>query len=197
MNATVWGGSVTALPVVETLLGDIAAFIPTNLISITDGQIYLEVDYFFRGVRPAVNTSLSLSRVGGSCQSPILKTVSEKLRVELALFREVEGFVAFGADLDAGVLATLTRGFRIVEVLKQDREVIYSVLEQVLLVIAVTGGFFDSILQKNVKKATNFLIKSVHTDKLYFQHLNLSEKRINIELLRNYIEMAMSEYEIA
>ena len=114
------GGSLTALPIVETLGGDISAYVPTNIISITDGQIYLESELFHSGVRPAVNVGLSVSRVGGSAQYPAIRAVSGKIRLELAHYREIAQFSQFGADLEAGAKATLLRGERLTELLKQN-----------------------------------------------------------------------------
>ena len=136
-------GSLTALPIIETQAGDVSAYIPTNVISITDGQIYLEGDLFYAGVRPAINVGLSVSRVGGSAQIRAMKRVAGRLRLELAQFREVEAFSQFASDLDKATQAQLARGSRIVEALKQGQYQPLSVEKQVLLIFAVTNGYVD------------------------------------------------------
>jgi F-type H+-transporting ATPase subunit alpha len=139
------GGSLTGLPIVETKAGDVAAYIPTNVISITDGQIYLEGDLFYSGVRPAINAGISVSRVGGNAQIKAMKSVAGSLRLNLAQFRELEAFAGFGSDLDAASQAQLARGRRIVEVLKQPQYRPASVAEQVLSIYAVTNGHMDRV----------------------------------------------------
>ena len=139
------GGSLTGLPIVETKAGDVSAYIPTNVISITDGQIFLETDLFYSGVRPAINAGISVSRVGGNAQIKAMKKVAGPLRINLAQFRELEAFAEFGSELDAASAAQLARGRRVVEVLKQPQFSPVSVEEQVLVVYAVTNGFMDDI----------------------------------------------------
>ncbi|MBI3073235.1 MAG: F0F1 ATP synthase subunit alpha [Deltaproteobacteria bacterium] len=139
------GGSLTALPVIETQAGDVSAYIPTNVISITDGQIFLETDLFYSGVRPAVNVGLSVSRVGGSAQIPAMKQVAGKLRLELAQYREMAAFAQFGSDLDKATQAQLARGSRLVELLKQGQYSPLSVEKQVVLIFAATNGFVDEL----------------------------------------------------
>ena len=139
------GGSLTALPIIETQAGDVSAYIPTNVISITDGQIYLETDLFYSGVRPAINVGLSVSRVGGSAQVKSMKKVAGTLRLDLAQYREVEAFSAFASDLDEATKAQLKRGSRLVEALKQGQYVPLPVEKQVLLSFAVTNGYADEI----------------------------------------------------
>jgi len=139
------GGSLTALPIIETQLGDVSAYIPTNVISITDGQIYLETDLFYAGVRPAVNVGLSVSRVGGSAQIKAMKQVAGKLRLDLAQYREMAAFAQFGSELDKATLAQLNRGQRMVEVLKQGQYVPLPVERQVLLIYAGTQGQLDEL----------------------------------------------------
>jgi F-type H+-transporting ATPase subunit alpha len=139
------GGSLTGLPIVETQAGDVSAYIPTNVISITDGQIYLEPDLFYSGVRPAVNVGISVSRVGGNAQVKGMKKVAGTLRLDLAQFRDLEAFAEFGSDLDAASQAQLERGRRVVEVLKQPQYGPLPVEEQVVVIYAVTGGFMDDI----------------------------------------------------
>ncbi|MFP7169856.1 F0F1 ATP synthase subunit alpha [Terribacillus sp. 7520-G] len=139
------GGSITALPFVETQAGDISAYIPTNVISITDGQIFLQSDLFFSGVRPAINPGLSVSRVGGSAQIKAMKKVAGTLRLDLAAFRELESFAQFGSDLDASTQARLNRGARTVEVLKQGLHEPLSVEKQVTIIYALVNGYLDDI----------------------------------------------------
>ncbi|MFB4169812.1 F0F1 ATP synthase subunit alpha [Virgibacillus sp. JSM 102003] len=145
LNDDKGGGSLTALPFVETQAGDIGAYIPTNVISITDGQIFLQSDLFFSGVRPAINAGLSVSRVGGSAQIKAMKKVAGTLRLDLASFRELEAFAQFGSDLDKATKAKLDRGARTVEVLKQGLNKPIAVEKQVMIIYALTKGFLDDI----------------------------------------------------
>jgi F-type H+-transporting ATPase subunit alpha len=139
------GGSLTALPIIETQGGDVSAYIPTNVISITDGQIFLEPDLFFSGVRPAVNVGISVSRVGGAAQIKAMKKVAGRLRLDLAQFRELEAFAQFGSDLDAATQRQLARGARTVEILKQPQYQPMPVENQVAVIYAVTNGYLDDI----------------------------------------------------
>ncbi|WP_335872981.1 F0F1 ATP synthase subunit alpha [Bacillus sp. 2205SS5-2] len=145
-------GSITALPFVETQAGDISAYIPTNVISITDGQIFLQSDLFFSGVRPAINAGLSVSRVGGSAQIKAMKKVAGTLRLDLAAYRELEAFAQFGSDLDAATRAKLERGARTVEVLKQDLNKPLKVEKQVAILYALTRGFLDDIPVNDIRR---------------------------------------------
>jgi F-type H+-transporting ATPase subunit alpha len=147
------GGSLTALPIIETQAGDVSAYIPTNVISITDGQIFLETDLFHSGVRPAINVGISVSRVGGSAQIKAMRSVAGTLRLSLAQFRELESFAQFGSDLDAATQAQLRRGSRLVEILKQGQYSPVSVNRQVAIVYAATNGYLDDI---PVDKARQF-----------------------------------------
>ncbi len=137
------GGSLTALPIIETQAGDVSAYIPTNVISITDGQIYLEPSLFFAGIRPAINVGLSVSRVGGAAQVKAMKQVAGTLRLDMAQFRELEAFAAFGSDLDAATQKQLTRGQRLVEILKQPQYQPLSMEKQVTILYAGTKGYLD------------------------------------------------------
>ena len=150
LNDSLGGGSITALPFVETQAGDISAYIPTNVISITDGQIFLQSDLFFAGVRPAINAGLSVSRVGGSAQIKAMKKVAGTLRLDLAAFRELEAFSQFGSDLDASTQAKLDRGVRTVEILKQDLNKPVPVEIQVVALYALTRGFLDDVPVKDI-----------------------------------------------
>jgi F-type H+/Na+-transporting ATPase subunit alpha len=145
MNDAKGAGSLTALPIIETQAGDVSAYIPTNVISITDGQIFLEADLFYSGVRPAVNVGISVSRVGGSAQVKAMKTVAGRLRLDLAQYRELEAFASFASDLDAATKKQLDRGARTVEILKQPQFQPMPVEKQVVIIYAVTNGFLDHI----------------------------------------------------
>jgi F-type H+/Na+-transporting ATPase subunit alpha len=145
LNDSLGAGSITAFPIIETQAGDISAYIPTNVISITDGQIFLESDLFFSGVRPAINAGLSVSRVGGSAQVPAMKAVAGTLRLELAQYRELAAFSQFGSDLDSATQRTLNRGARLVEILKQGQYQPAHVGVQVAIIYAATRGFVDDI----------------------------------------------------
>ncbi|MEO2046186.1 MAG: F0F1 ATP synthase subunit alpha, partial [Pirellulales bacterium] len=139
------GGSITALPIIETLEGEVSAYIPTNVISITDGQIYLQPELFFAGIKPAMNAGISVSRVGGAAQIKAMKKVAGGLRLDLAAFRELEAFAQLGTDLDPATQARLDRGYRMVELLKQGQYVPLSVVEQVLVIYAGTRGHLDQV----------------------------------------------------
>jgi F-type H+-transporting ATPase subunit alpha len=143
LNDDLGGGSLTALPIIETQAGDVSAYVPTNVISITDGQIYLESDLFYSGVRPAINVGLSVSRVGGSAQIKAMKKVAGTLRLELAQYRELAAFAQFSSDLDAATQKQLARGQRLVEVLKQGQYVPYPVENQVVVIYAAINGYLD------------------------------------------------------
>jgi F-type H+-transporting ATPase subunit alpha len=146
------GGSLTALPIIETQAGDVSAYIPTNVISITDGQIFLETDLFNAGVRPAINVGISVSRVGGNAQVKAMKSVAGRLRLDLAQFRELESFAAFGSDLDKASRAQLERGARLVELLKQPQFAPFSVERQVVSVWAGTSGQVDDVPVADIRK---------------------------------------------
>jgi F-type H+-transporting ATPase subunit alpha len=155
------GGSLTALPIIETQAGDVSAYIPTNVISITDGQIFLEADLFYSGIRPAVNVGISVSRVGGNAQTSAMKKIAGRLRLELASYREKAAFAQFGSDLDKATLAQLNRGERMVELLKQGQFQPMSMEEQVVVIYAGTNGFVDdypvSVLQRYERELLSFL----------------------------------------
>jgi len=147
------GGSLTALPIIETQANDVSAYIPTNVISITDGQIYLESDLFYQGIRPAINVGLSVSRVGGSAQTKAIKEVAGKLRLELAQFRELAAFAQLSSDLDPDTVRRIERGKRLTEVLKQVQYQPESLSRQAIVLLAVTQGVFDTVPVENVKQA--------------------------------------------
>jgi len=145
------GGSLTALPIIETQAGDVSAYIPTNVISITDGQIFLESDLFYAGIRPAINPGISVSRVGGAAQIKAMKQVAGRLRIELAQYRELAAFAQFGSDLDKATQARLARGERLTEILKQDQYQPMPVEEQVAIIFAATNGYLDDIPVEQVR----------------------------------------------
>tara|TARA_R110002111_G_scaffold153375_1_gene220202 strand:+ start:169908 stop:171425 length:1518 start_codon:yes stop_codon:yes gene_type:complete len=156
------GGSMTALPIIETLEGEVSAYIPTNVISITDGQIYLEPDLFFAGIRPAINVGISVSRVGGNAQTKATKSVSGSLRLDLAAFRELEAFAQMGTELDKATQSQLDRGYRMVELLKQPQFNPMSMADQVVSLYAGTKGFFDTIPINQVQKAESEMLQFIH-----------------------------------
>lgn len=153
------GGSLTALPIIETQAGDVSAYIPTNVISITDGQIFLETDLFYSGVRPAINVGISVSRVGGSAQVKAMKQVAGTLRLDLAQYRELAAFAQFGSDLDKATLAQLNRGQRMVELLKQDQYSPLPVEQQIFVIFAGTNGYVDDVPVHAVKKFEQELLR--------------------------------------
>lgn len=152
LNDDLGAGSLTALPIIETQAGDVSAYIPTNVISITDGQIFLETDLFNSGFRPAVNAGISVSRVGGSAQIKAMKQVAGKLRLELAQYREMAAFAQFGSDLDPATQKQLTRGSRLMELLKQNKNKPFPVEEQIVVIFAAINGYLDDIEIKDVRK---------------------------------------------
>ncbi len=164
LNDELGGGSLTALPIIETQAGDVSAYIPTNVISITDGQIFLEADLFRSGVRPAINVGISVSRVGGSAQTKPMKKVAGRLRLELSQYRELEAFAQFGSELDADTQATLARGERLVATLNQDEREPWPIENQVAAIYAGTGGFLDRIKTERVTEFLDMLLARVHSD---------------------------------
>jgi F-type H+-transporting ATPase subunit alpha len=156
-------GSLTALPVIETKAGDVSAYIPTNVISITDGQVYLQDNLFKSGVRPAVDVGISVSRVGGAAQTKAMKSVSGTLKLDLAQFRELEAFATFGSELDAVSKAQLERGYRLVELLKQPLNSPMPVEEQVVSIFAGTKGYLDDLPVSDVRRFENELLEHVRS----------------------------------
>ncbi|HEX2051584.1 MAG TPA: F0F1 ATP synthase subunit alpha, partial [Actinomycetota bacterium] len=157
------GGSLTALPIIETKGGDVSAYIPTNVISITDGQIYLETDLFFAGVRPAINVGISVSRVGGNAQIKAMKAVAGRLRLDLAQYRALEAFAEFGSELDKASQAQLDRGARVVEIMKQGQYEPYPVEDQVVSIWAVTNGYLDDLPVEQVRAFESGLLDHVRS----------------------------------
>ena len=167
MHPDFGGGSLTALPIIETQLGDITTYIPTNVISITDGQLYLESDLFYAGIRPAINVGLSVSRVGGKAQTKVMKNVAGRLRLELAQFRELAAFAQFGSDLDKATRDQLERGQRLTEILKQPQYVPVPLDHQVMLVYGVTNGYADEVPIDKMRDWADGILRfmdSVHPD---------------------------------
>ncbi len=162
MNAQYGGGSLTALPIVETQANDVTAYIPTNVISITDGQLYLEPDLFYAGIRPALNVGISVSRVGGAAQTRAMKKVAGKLKLDMAQFRELQAFVQFGTELDEATQAQITRGLRITEVLKQPQYEPVPLEDQVMILYAVTNGYLDDVPVAQVKEVQRNLLCWLH-----------------------------------
>jgi F-type H+-transporting ATPase subunit alpha len=146
------GGSLTALPIIETQLGDVSAYIPTNVISITDGQIFLETDLFYQGIRPAINVGISVSRVGSSAQTKMMKQVAGNLRLSLAQYRELADFARFGSDLDKATQAQLKRGERMVEILKQNERLPMATEKQVLIIFCANEGLLDDLPTASLKR---------------------------------------------
>ena len=183
LNEEAGGGSMTALPIIETQAGDIAAYIPTNVISITDGQIFLETDLFNSGVRPAVNVGLSVSRVGGAAQLGAMKQVAGRLRMDLAQYRELAAFSQFGSDLDKATRATLHRGDRMTELLKQGQYAPMSASDQVIALYAGGAGFFDGVEVRDVARFEEGLIGFVHARIPEFDDWVLGGKKLESEQL--------------
>jgi F-type H+-transporting ATPase subunit alpha len=158
------GGSLTALPIIETQAGDVSAYIPTNVISITDGQIFLEPNLFYSGVRPAINVGISVSRVGGNAQISPMKKVAGRLKIELSQYRDLEAFAQFGSDLDPDTQRTLARGDRLVKTLNQGERSPMAVEDQVAVIYAATNGFVDRINADRVPEFGAGLVERLHAD---------------------------------
>ena len=159
------GGSLTSLPIIETLEGEVSAYIPTNVISITDGQIYLQPDLFFAGIRPAMNVGISVSRVGGAAQIKAVKAVAGGLRLDLAAFRELEAFAQLGTELDPATQKQLDRGYRMVELLKQPQYQPMDAIDQVCSIYAGTRGYLDKVPVTDVRRWEVEFIQFMHTTK--------------------------------
>jgi F-type H+-transporting ATPase subunit alpha len=193
LNEKYGGGSITALPIIETQAGDVSAYIPTNVISITDGQIYLEPDLFYQGVRPAVNIGLSVSRVGSDAQTKAMKKVAGKLRLDLAQYRELAAFAQFASDLDDATKFQIERGKRTTEILKQDQFEPLSVADQVIVLYAAINGYFDEIAVDKIKSAENALHNFVR-DKHKKFYEELSEKNEITEDIENELKKILEEF---
>ena len=197
LNDDLGGGSITALPIIETQANDISAYIPTNVISITDGQIYLESDLFYAGIRPAVNVGLSVSRVGGAAQVRSMRKISGSLRLDLAQFRELAAFAQFGADLDESTQARLTRGERLTQLLIQPENAPLPVGHQVIQIYAGTQGYFDQFPAEDTPKIANELVKYVdQTNPDLFVKLATEKKFTNEtrEMMNKEISAFIKQY---
>ena len=183
LNKALGGGSMTALPIIETLEGEVSAYIPTNVISITDGQIYLEPDLFWKGIRPAINVGISVSRVGGNAQTKAMKKIAGSLRLDLAAFRELEAFAQLGTELDKATQAQLDRGYRMVELLKQPQYVPLHVADQVIAIYAGTKGYFDKVPVNRVQAVEKELHEFIRTE-----HADMRDKLVAEAALTDEIE---------
>lgn len=195
LNKDEGGGSLTALPIIETQAGDISAYIPTNVISITDGQIFLETDLFHKGIRPAVNVGKSVSRVGGDAQIKAMKQVAGTLKLSLAQFRELEAFSAFASDLDKATQAQLARGRRMVEVLKQPQYTPYKVYDQIISIFAVTNGYMDE-----VKESDSVIYEAQLLEFMHQNHQNIitnleASNKITDEIKKELVE-ALEKFKV-
>ena len=194
LNKDFGGGSLTALPIIETQAGDVSAYIPTNVISITDGQIYLESDLFYKGVRPALNVGLSVSRVGSAAQVKAMKKVAGKLRLDLAQFRELEAFAQFGSDLDEATRRQIERGKRTVEILKQDQYVPMPVENQVAIIYALVQGYLDDVPVEKISRWEADFQK--YLEDMKPEVLNkIREKKELTEEIESELKKAVEEYE--
>jgi F-type H+-transporting ATPase subunit alpha len=193
MRKELGGGSLTALPIIETQAGDLSAYIPTNVISITDGQIFLESDLFHQGVRPAINVGNSVSRVGGSAQVKAMRQVAGSLRLDLAQYRELAAFAQFGSDLDKATLNQLNRGRRLVEVLKQPQYQPLSVEKQVVIIYAANGGHLDAVPVERVREFETELMKFLETRRAQLL-ASLAEKRELNDEIKGELNKALKEF---
>jgi F-type H+-transporting ATPase subunit alpha len=176
------GGSLTALPIIETLEGEVSAYIPTNVISITDGQIYLQPDLFFAGVRPAIDVGISVSRVGGKAQIPAMKQIAGSLRLDLAAFRELEAFAQLGTELDKATQSQLDRGYRMVEVLKQPQFKPLHVADQVMIIFAGARGYLDKVERKHVAAWEEQFLRFMREQKPEVRSLLLKERKLTSDV---------------
>jgi F-type H+-transporting ATPase subunit alpha len=193
MSDKLGGGSLTALPVIETQAGDVSAYIPTNVISITDGQIFLETDLFNSGVRPAVNVGISVSRVGGSAQIKAMRQVAGTLKLELAQFRELAAFAQFGSDLDKATQAQLNRGKRLVEVLKQGQYEPLPFSRQILIIYAGTSGYLDDLQVEQIRDFEAELYKYVESMNAKLLD-TIMEKKVLDDAIKAEIEKILKEF---
>jgi len=174
LNQTFKFGSLTALPIVETQAGDVSAFIPTNVISITDGQIFLESELFNKGIRPAINVGLSVSRVGSAAQVKCMRSISGTLKLELAQYREVEAFISFASELDDATKATLNKGQRLVELLKQPQFSPIDIVSQIILVYSGIKGYLDSLKVESIVNYKEWMLKEIQNDKDWLKNIDIN-----------------------
>jgi F-type H+-transporting ATPase subunit alpha len=192
-NQKYGGGSITALPIIETQAGDVSAYIPTNVISITDGQIFLETDLFYKGIRPAVNVGLSVSRVGSSAQIKAMKKVAGTLKLDLAQYRELEAFAQFGSDLDESTKKQLERGKRAIEVLKQAQYSPMKTENQVVILYALTKGYMDDVPLDRIKEFESKLIDSSERNARGF-YKEISESKMWTEKGEEELKKAIVDF---
>ena len=191
LHKTFGGGSLTALPIIETQAGDVSAYIPTNVISITDGQIFLESELFHKGIRPAVNVGLSVSRIGSVAQVKMMRTFAGPMKFQLAQYREIEFFSGFGSELDVTTQKILQRGARLVAVLNQPQYVPQSLEKQILIIYAVMNGFFDNIALTDIVYIEKLLIEfATLTDSFIFKFIMLNENSTE----QKYISETLSTF---
>jgi F-type H+-transporting ATPase subunit alpha len=187
------GGSLTALPIIETQEGEVSAYIPTNVISITDGQIYLEPDLFFAGVRPAINVGISVSRVGGNAQTKAMKKIAGSLKLDLAAYRELEAFAQLGTELDAATQKQLDRGARLVELLKQPQYKPMPLPEQVMVIYAGTKGYLDDVPINRVQEFQDSFLRYAETTAAGLRE-GLTQKKELTEDLENQLKNALNDF---
>ncbi|MCA8994622.1 MAG: F0F1 ATP synthase subunit alpha [Planctomycetaceae bacterium] len=193
LNDELGGGSMTALPIIETLEGEVSAYIPTNVISITDGQIYLEPDLFFAGVRPAINVGISVSRVGGNAQTKAMKKIAGSLRLDLAAFRELEAFAQLGTELDAATQKQLDRGYRMVELLKQPQYDPLHFADQVISIYAGTKGYMDEVPVPEVAAAEKQLLQFMRDEKSEVRNAIIQSQELSSDT-EEKLKAALSEF---
>jgi F-type H+-transporting ATPase subunit alpha len=195
MSKELGGGSLTSLPIIETLEGEVSAYIPTNVISITDGQIYLQPDLFFKGVRPAMNVGISVSRVGGSAQIKAMKAreVAGGLRLALAAFRELEAFAQLGTDLDAATQSKLDRGYRMVELLKQPQYQPLDVIDQIIVIYAANTGGLDEVPINQVRRFETEFLAYMKDQKAAARNLLAEKKELTAEV-KDALNAAIADF---
>jgi len=191
LNDNFGSGSLTALPVIETMAGDVSAYIPTNVISITDGQIFLESELFHKGIKPAINVGLSVSRVGSAAQVKSMKMIAGSLKLELAQFREVEAFSSFGSELDPATQHTLDRGLRLIELLKQKQYTPLRIETQVFLIFAGMRGYLDTLSVDSVESYKDYLLASLEKDA---QILDLNVTNPDFDLVTLYLDVNLARF---
>ncbi len=196
VNDSLGAGSLTALPIIETQAGDVSAYIPTNVISITDGQIFLETGLFFKGIRPAINVGLSVSRVGSAAQIKAMKQVAGSIKLELAQYREMEAFAQFASDLDASTQRLLARGARLTQLLKQPQYSPLTVEEQVVVIYAGTKGYLDTIAVNDVSKFEQRLLEDLRANgKAILDGLRKDQKIDGVESqIKDFLSNAVNSF---
>jgi proton translocating ATP synthase F1 alpha subunit len=192
LSDTFGGGSLTALPIVETQAGDVSAYIPTNVISITDGQIFLESELFNKGIRPAVNIGISVSRIGSAAQVVAMKQIAGKLKLDFAQFREVEAFAAFGPDLDEATQVTVRRGLRLVALFNQGHTSPLSIEQQVILVYTGMYGYLDNLEVREIARFKSFVLKFAKRSN-FLVTLDVT-KKINMGVFKSFFSLAVKHY---